>query len=1347
MDDSETPTNAYLDQMLDVSESEALEDWLKADPGNAPKLMRRAFDHHQVRSHLMRRSEALLAGLTTETQSDAGQVLARLLEINRLAGGLATVQLAQTHSDDVSTGGNKGLDCGRESSRAQRKRKQDHSRQPEPGSVDPGVASRAARRVCGPPSECARHPGWLGRSATAAPRGLDSTCLPAFYNLMIQFPMIYYCLAIRRLSGLLLAACLLLCGGQARVFALALATMMAFVSNGAAALETQADFNGEVYHETFDGTTDQPLHGRTPGVAPGGASWVAGPAFRADGSFQAITDGMTQSASLPVALLPGRVYRLSLDVLPEQGTADDTDWVIIGFQHGVNSGNALAPSPSPAMLMKGGRALANSIQYRTEARGRFTSHNPEPDLGDKARLEIVLDTGVSPWSVRYRVDGRLIHSGTFAREPRIDHVFFGTTIPGAVDHFRLVASHTEPPVEPASIGGGSGDSPSSTVGRKFDTDRDSLRELFTDPPRRFAPWAFWFWDAPLDTAGLEAISEKIMDVGMNPGYVHPRWSLGSMDHIGGRWEMEPAPTLDEKDWLGPAWFDAFRAVTRRTADRGFQLGFVDEFWWPSGRAAGRVIEKHPDLVQQRWVPAVAEFTGSVEVPDCRYAMVARVNDEGLVITATLKTVAPGRRVEVGPGDWRLYSFNLQTGGGGLRGRPGVNYMDRRLPEAFIDEALEPYARYLGEDIGVTVAGDFNDNEGRFGGPMPWSVDLAAEFKRRTGRDYLDTLPLLIDRDDEGRSAALRCAYFESIAELYADYFGRLSDWCARRGMYFISNIWEENLYWQAQAAADFMKIQRRVSMPGNDCLHEHGLDITHFKETQSVCELDGKRFMSEVMGALNYNRWNPPTIKRISNAFLAYGVDHVVPHGVFTTRRFQNNHWSPDWLDQTPYYGHLPKWSDFIARSSVMNAHGQGQFDTLLLNPLPSLWAGAGRKYFVNPILSSIPNAFENFDHEVQGIGPRYQELMRVMEASHIRHLVADYDYLNRFAFDTVDEAALTYNGHRFTRVVLPPMTLIARSNLKKLVAFAQAGGTVVATGILPSGSMEDGTRDPAVAPLIEQLRSAPTFTQIGVDVTGEKLRRALIKRMPPSLTHDGPRFDLLSQHRVIDGQDYLFLANNSDRGYTFNATLRGVTGEAAEAWDPETGRTTPLVVRTTSGGVVIGVGLAAYQAIWVKIGQSQKFIQAQPAWAWSSAQRVDGPWQLRFDPQAQPPLEKPVVIPAGWEKGKTIDRLVPWSQQGMEGFSGFGDYTVGLSVPAGQSLAEVDLGQVSFVSELWVNGEAVGKRFWPPHVYRFPVDGTNRIELRVRVGSSVASSYGNNNLTAGLLGPVQVRFAPREPF
>ena len=118
---------------------------------------------------------------------------------------------------------------------------------------------------------------------------------------------------------------------------------------------------------------------------------------------------------------------------------------------------------------------------------------------------------------------------------------------------------------------------------------EEVRANFGQPPLLYAPHTFWFWDAPLDTSVTAAMAQEMTKQRLNPGYAHAR-------HSGA--PHKSYPSLPPDEWLSPLWFKSFSAALTEAEKAGMTLGYCDEYWWPSGQAAGRVLKKNPDLAAQ-----------------------------------------------------------------------------------------------------------------------------------------------------------------------------------------------------------------------------------------------------------------------------------------------------------------------------------------------------------------------------------------------------------------------------------------------------------------------------------------------------------------------------------------------------------------------------------------------------------------------------------------------------------------------------------------------------------------------------------------------------------------------------
>ncbi len=158
---------------------------------------------------------------------------------------------------------------------------------------------------------------------------------------------------------------------------------------------------------------------------------------------------------------------------------------------------------------------------------------------------------------------------------------------------------------------------SSEVEWKKKYDYSQTKEKFAEPPLFYAPHAFWFWDAPLDTAQTASMAREMTKQRLNPGYAHPRHAEAPLTAF---------PGLPREEWLSPLWFQSIESAAREAGNAGMTLGFCDEYWWPSGRADGKVLEKSPDLAAKslEWIRTVGSEGESLNLPASKVTVAAQL---------------------------------------------------------------------------------------------------------------------------------------------------------------------------------------------------------------------------------------------------------------------------------------------------------------------------------------------------------------------------------------------------------------------------------------------------------------------------------------------------------------------------------------------------------------------------------------------------------------------------------------------------------------------------------------------------------------------------------------------------
>jgi hypothetical protein len=559
-------------------------------------------------------------------------------------------------------------------------------------------------------------------------------------------------------------------------------------------------------------------------------------------------------------------------------------------------------------------------------------------------------------------------------------------------------------------------------------------------------------------------------------------------------------------------------------------------------------------------------------------------------------------------------------------------------------------------------------------------------------------------------------------------------------MYTTVHFWEEGIQPQVSAVGDHLKMLRSVTMPGQDCLGRKALRVHDFKEIESVAEFGNTRAVTELMGAgaaegTPWGTFNPAFLKQAANTVTAWGMSHVIPHGVFTTRKLTGNPWPPDWYAENPMFPYLHKWADFMRRASFVNSMGRAVPDVLLYNPIESAWIHADAGLLDVDMWSFSEK--NPAGRRINAIDTIYAQAVDDLTAAGIEFLIGDRFYLGQM---DVKKASLVRGEFAFRTLVLPALDILPLEAARKMVDFAKAGGRVYALAELPTASAEQGLGDPRMKELMDALRSEPGFTSCPEG--GLKALVAAGREAPgleSQVVFKTGEFPMLRHHRRIDGREFIWLANNTDAWQTSEVAVRGARG-AASIWDCETGVIRPVASAEAEGGAVLTLVFKPYEAFWL-VFDPKKAALAGPTERRPGVEviaAVDGPWKVTFDPAIQPVMEFPSAPPAEFAQG--VEKpLEDWSGWGLQKFSGLLDYAKAVMVERPEKGMSLDLGKVGHVAEVWVNGKSCGSRLWGPHVFDVGEalrPGPN--EIRVRVANLINNSYGEF-AESGLIGPVRI--------
>jgi hypothetical protein len=828
---------------------------------------------------------------------------------------------------------------------------------------------------------------------------------------------------------------------------------------------------------------------------------------------------------------------------------------------------------------------------------------------------------------------------------------------------------------------------------------EDLQNGFPDPDMIYGPFAFWFWDTRLDTSHVAEMARSMCQVGLNPGYAHPRHGL------------------PHDEWLSPLWFQSMEAALDVARPAGMYLGFCDEYWWPSGRADGKVLSQQPDLqaISLKWECLYVNEGRTVEIPASFFTVAARLDTSGedaadVLLSNTLKVVGEGEAFTwtAPEGYWKVFIFHQYFHPGWDGG--DVNYLDKRLAREFIEIAHKPY-RKLEDKFGKSIPGVFVDHEGDYGWKLAWSADLENDYQEKTGRDIRKMIPLMIDKDKQGTWVRARHDWYDVVSDIYADdFFGVVSRYLDSLGMYAISNLWEESLFLQAATLGDAFKAHRAVSMPGNDCLFEKGLQVHDFKEIQSITEFEGRRFQSEVLGAQGW-QMTPLLMKQVANSVICWGVSHVVPHGINLNRALDSIPYPADWYTSNPYWPYLKQWNDFVRRASYINSHGFTAPDVLLLNPMGSIWPLLGGPIFHDTLPSQVYRNLNNFTQlddfrEIRDIDHSYSSLINELTDRRIEYLIADEYYLQQMR--VTKDGGLLAKNHQFTSIVLPDMFCLERKTAEILLNFLKNGGAVYYYKELPSASAENGLQDPEFQSIVEEIRKMSTQITVAPD------------HFQSQIAFETGSFQMTQLHRIIDGRHFFWLVNNTGEYRDCKLKIKGLGGRASK-WDCEKGSIQVLASENNPDGSIVPLTFKPYEAFWLVLEEDQAPSADGPSKVSKVAVlRLEGDWTVGINASVQPePFKNQVQFPGYAAMTSGIHTLTPWESWGLKYFTGYVDYEndfVLETVETGKSYM-IDLGAVNHTAEVWINGKNAGGKMWPPFEFditNLVVEGDNNVLIRV---------------------------------
>jgi len=843
-----------------------------------------------------------------------------------------------------------------------------------------------------------------------------------------------------------------------------------------------------------------------------------------------------------------------------------------------------------------------------------------------------------------------------------------------------------------------------------------LIEALSSPPDRYRPVPWLAWTGDLHWPALEQQLRDMHDKGITEFFLFPIYGM-------------------EFPYMSDAYWERVGQTLHFCRANGMKCWIYDEYNWPSGVCAGRVLRDHPEHNEQHlWLRTAEE----ADPPPGA----AEVQETGGVTW----TVVPNQSVHINVRgcDW-------------LSPVPGyLDVLSVAGNQCFIELTHD---RYYGQFPGMfpeTIPGFFTDEPGMHAGTadawsrFPYTPDLFDAFRTRYGYDLRERLADLII--DSAGAARTRCHYWRLVSERFGLAYGKQQrDWCDERGVALTGHcLAEETLSGHVRTNGDIWEILRHFTIPGIDMLANAdgfnfpyrvsfygGLDRRGFHLTCKVVHgvvrhSGGREMLSEAYGVCDWGM-NLFRQKCGFNYQVALGVTLFNDNSLITSiADFRK--WAIAGKHFTqPWWQHYKQYADYNARLAALHAEGEPVAEVAVLYPRSAIWARYGADDRGLELLQS--QIYELLD-----------ELIRA-------HWHFDFVFEPVLAEAHVDGAELVTEHARYRALVVPSATELPRECVDVLSQFAQAGGFLVFSGEPPAREVDSQA---ALADDVAEMLVSEKASQLGA--SGEEVCRALdlhLKR-PITLTGEGSREFVSSWRRLADS-GIVFVANMAEAPADVGVTM-GLDGpllvcdpDSLEYFRPKIG-----------GDRQFQWHFEPWQAFLIIVEETvaeESQLPAAPAWlSPADSQVLDGEWEfsvepgntLRLDLQARPDPENCGVV-QGWQRDTgdegwvhTVDgRQLPDPIQPKDARWYWTRTVVHCEAPDGPQSIVCD--NPDFL-EVYVNGRAAEQTrqypLWAEEnvwldVRGLFVEGPNTIHVRARTSKYSDPRIGPFAASAKLLQPV----------
>lgn len=785
---------------------------------------------------------------------------------------------------------------------------------------------------------------------------------------------------------------------------------------------------------------------------------------------------------------------------------------------------------------------------------------------------------------------------------------------------------------------------------------------FKLPEKNYWPVYSWIWNENVTEEGIREQIDRFAQSGIKGVYIIPEPR-----------EFRPESMDTHLDgYLKDEYMKYYRYAAEYALKKDMQLWLYDEGGWPSGSANGEVVQKDPSLGKGRY--------------EEREKVLAARNAYEKPVEVLIAFNEDGKEVEEGylpEKEEKIYEYVITFGH--YTNMPYPDLLNPRTTGNFIAYTHERYREKMGDLFGEDFRVVFTDEPAI--ASSVYSPDLEERFEERYGYSYIPFLPAIVSRKDQGEAGRqARIDYCDLCGELLLQrYFVPIREWCGKNNMLSAGHIGgeDETLGCVTHGYMHAMRLLRGLDIPGIDTIwrqifpkakngRANGTECANLffprYASSAAYQTSCNSVLSEsyaIYGAgVTYDQMRYVLNfqgMRGVNLFNVMNLTYSLDHHFMAGARPTFDYRMPGASDKRVFH-------EYAARVSYLMSVGRPVREVALYMPMHDFWAFGNAEY--------VAEAFERTGLE--------------LERSQVSFDLFDDDVMESCCEEALDRGTVEIGHAGYRELWIPPCERMPEHTIEYIERFVRGGGKVY---VIQDSMMPEIAGAEVISKVAEGAAGLITCRKTNRDL------RAMIRKADRGTL-------LFVSNESFESSDYDFVFEDKRPAYELDC----MNGKIYEAGRCEDGKM-----------VFTGTLLSGESRIWLFTEEEmhcemprKQYTQAALSLKEFSFRKLRKFWLGKERPESIPVEEMPVRIGVG-----------DWRSIAGDDFSGDALYSTEFCRPSDAEKIRIDLGEVKYSCELFLNGESKGIRCMAPYVYDVETQELkDRNLLEIRVSNTAANQY-----------------------